>query len=146
MLFRSLIMAIIATKIKDNINERKKIISKNYDYFFEDSYVTQSKNIINSIKDTDKIYTYSLSYYWLLPDFDYCTLTGFLPDLYSKHKKIVKSKTDLFLILNQNPLPYLDKDFIDFIESEKICLCWFEEDKISTLDTIWNKNAISWLR
>jgi hypothetical protein len=66
--------------------------------------------------------------------------------LYSKHKKIIKYKTDLFLILNQNPLPYLDKDFINFIESEKICLCWFEEDKISTLDTIWNKNAISWLR
>jgi len=66
--------------------------------------------------------------------------------LYSKHKKIIKYKTDLFLILNKNPLSYLDKQFINFIESEKVCLCWFEEDKISTLDTIWNINAISWLR
>jgi hypothetical protein len=66
---------------------------------------------------------------------------------YSKYKKIIKYKTDLFLILNQNPLSYLDKEFINFIESEKICLCWFqEEDKIITLDTVWNKNAISWLR
>jgi hypothetical protein len=66
---------------------------------------------------------------------------------YSKYKKIIKYKTDLFLILNQNPLSYLDKEFINFIESEKICLCWFEEeDKIITLDTVWNKNAMSWLR
>jgi len=67
--------------------------------------------------------------------------------LYSKYKKIIKYKTDLFLILNKNPLSYLDKEFIDFIESEKICLCWFEDDdKISTLDTVWNKNAMLWLR
>jgi hypothetical protein len=66
--------------------------------------------------------------------------------LYSKYKKIIKYKTDLLLILNQNPLSYLDKEFINFIESEKICLCWFEGNKISTLHTIWNKNAISWLR
>jgi hypothetical protein len=67
--------------------------------------------------------------------------------VYSKYKKIIKDRTDLFLILNQNPLPYLDKEFINFIESEKICLCWFEdEDKISTLDTVWNINAMSWLR
>jgi len=66
---------------------------------------------------------------------------------YSKYKKIIKYKTDLFLILNQNPLSYLDKEFINFIENEKICLCWFEEeDKIITLDTVWNKNAMSWLR
>lgn len=65
---------------------------------------------------------------------------------YSKYKKIIKCKTDLFLILNQDPLSYLDKEFINFIESEKICLCWFEEDKINTLDTAWNKNALSWLR
>jgi hypothetical protein len=67
--------------------------------------------------------------------------------VYSKYKKIIKDRTDLFLILNQNPLSYLDKEFINFIESEKICLCWFEdEDKISTLDTVWNINAMSWLR
>lgn len=67
--------------------------------------------------------------------------------VYSKYKKIIKDRTDLFLILNQNPLSYLDKEFINFIESEKICLCWFEdEDKISTLDTVWNTNAMSWLR
>lgn len=66
--------------------------------------------------------------------------------LYSKYKKIIKYKTDLFVILNKNPLSYLDKKFINFIESEKICLCWFEEDEVNTLDTIWNKNAISWLR
>ena len=66
--------------------------------------------------------------------------------LYSKYKKIIKYKTDLFIILNKNPLSYLDKEFINFIESEKICLCWFEEDEVNTLDTIWNKNAISWLR
>jgi hypothetical protein len=67
--------------------------------------------------------------------------------VYSKCKKIIKDRTDLFLILNQNPLSYLDKEFINFIESEKICLCWFEdEDKISTLDTVWNINAMSWLR
>jgi hypothetical protein len=65
---------------------------------------------------------------------------------YSKYKKIIKYKTDLVIILNQNPLTYLDKEFINFIENEKICLCWFEEDKIITRDIIWNKNAISWLR
>jgi hypothetical protein len=66
---------------------------------------------------------------------------------YSKCKNVIKYKTDLFLILNQNPLSYLDKEFINFIESEKICLCWFEEgDKINSLDTVWNKNAMSWLR
>ena len=34
--------------------------------------------------------------------------------LYSKYKKIIKYKTDLFLILNKNPLSYLDKEFINF--------------------------------
>jgi len=64
---------------------------------------------------------------------------------YSKYQKIIKYETDTFLILNQNPLPYLDKLFINFIESQKICLCWFEEDKINTVDATWNKKSISWL-
>jgi len=49
-----------------------------------------------------KIYTYYLSYYWYLSDVDYCTITGYISDKYSKTKdkkpvvNCTKFVTDLF--------------------------------------------------
>lgn len=63
----------------------------------------------------------------------------------SNYEKNIKSDTDLFLILNENPLKFLTNKFIDFLKHEQICLCWFENKTISTLDTTWNREKISWL-
>ena len=63
----------------------------------------------------------------------------------SNYTKVIKSNTDLFLILNENPLKFLNNKYIDFLKSEKICLCWFEMKTISTLDNAWNREKIFWL-
>ena len=64
--------------------------------------------------------------------------------LYSNQNQMIKKKTDLFLILNSNPNKYLENIYIDFIRSENIILCWFENNKICTVSDIW-KNNIDWL-
>ena len=64
--------------------------------------------------------------------------------LYFNYGQKIKEETDLFLILNSNPKRYVEDNYIDFIKSENICLCWFENNKICTIDDIWKKN-ISWL-
>lgn len=64
--------------------------------------------------------------------------------LYFNYGQKIKEETDLFLILNSNPKRYVEDNYIDFIKSENICLCWFENNKICTIDDIWKKN-IFWL-
>ena len=64
--------------------------------------------------------------------------------LYSNYGEKIKKKTDLFLVLNSNPKKYLENNYLDFIKSENICLCWFENNKICTFDNIWKKD-IDWL-
>ena len=63
----------------------------------------------------------------------------------SNYEKIIKLDTDLFLILNENPSSFLTNKFIDFLKNEQICICWFENKTISTLDSSWNREKISWL-
>ena len=63
----------------------------------------------------------------------------------SNYEKNIKLDTDLFLILNKNPLKFLNNKFIDFLKNEQICICWFEKKTISTLDTNWNREKITWL-
>lgn len=94
------------TKIIDATNKRDVIISKNYDDFFtgffEEPKTRDLGDITASFTEDRKLFTYNLSYYWQLPDVDYCTLTGFLPEMYSKYhglKSVVnctKFVADLF--------------------------------------------------
>lgn len=86
----------------ENLNktlaERGVIIEK-----YWNKYILEEETIhIKPEYPYTKIYTYYLSYYWYLSDVDYCTITGYISDKYSKTKgkkpvvNCTKFVTDLF--------------------------------------------------
>jgi len=78
--------------------ERGAIIEKYWNKYILEDKITHLKPKY----PYTKIYTYYLSYYWYLSDVDYCTLTGYISDKYSKTKgkkpvvNCTKFVTDLF--------------------------------------------------
>lgn len=87
-------------KLSKILKIRGKIIEQYWEKYLGD--INSNENIIKYDYPYTKIFTYYLSYYWTLGDVDYCTITGYLPDTYSKShglKPVInctKFVTDLF--------------------------------------------------
>jgi hypothetical protein len=87
-------------KLSNILKIRGKIIEQYWEKYLED--INSNENIIEYDYPYTKIFTYYLSYYWTLGDVDYCTITGYLPDRYSKSHSLkpvincTKFATDLF--------------------------------------------------
>jgi hypothetical protein len=52
-----------------------------------EKFLSYNENNIKPEYPYTKIFTYYLSYYWKLDDVDYCTITGYVADKYSKSKE-----------------------------------------------------------
>ena len=62
---------------------------------------------------------------------------------YTNFNKEILRKTDLFILLNENPEALIQKEQIKFLEDQKITLCWFHNNKIETFNE--NQLDIEWL-
>jgi hypothetical protein len=53
------------------------------------------------------------------------------------------NETDLFILLNENPEEFIQREQIEFLKDQNIILCWFQNNKIETFDE--NQSNIKWL-
>ena len=53
------------------------------------------------------------------------------------------NETDLFILLNENPEEFIQREQIEFLKNQNITLCWFQNNKIETFDE--NQSNIKWL-
>jgi hypothetical protein len=92
-----------------------------------------------------KIYTYYLSYYWYLSDVDYCTITGYMSDKYSKIKSkrpvvnCTKFVTDLFpriINCNRTLTGIIDPESCTPVLDEKKTSCIVEDLPNEYIDNV----------
>lgn len=62
---------------------------------------------------------------------------------YANFNKEILNETDLFILLNENPEEFIQREQIEFLKNQNITLCWFQNNKIETFDE--NQSNIKWL-